>query len=74
VENSNLRRKEISRRLYLSRKTFAFNADNPGEMKNQNRDVFRISDENRRCDLPELDSAEDFATDVKPLLDSDPQT
>ena len=70
VENSTWEEEGELQEMYLSRKTFAFNADNPGEM-NQARGV-RERDEDRRRDLPEPGFAEISLTDVSHYFDSDP--
>ena len=57
--------------MYLSRKTFAFNADNPGEM-NQKRDVFESVMKTADVTFQNLDSSEISLTDVSHYFDSDP--
>ena len=57
--------------MYLSRKTFAFNADNPGEM-NQKREVFENVMKTADVTFQNLDSAEISLTDVSHYFDSDP--
>ena len=57
--------------MYLKRKTFAFNADNPGEM-NQNRDVFESVMKTADVTFQNLDSSEISLTDVSHYFDSDP--
>ena len=54
-----------------SRKTFAFNADNPGEM-NQKREVFESAMKTADVTFQNLDSAEISLTDVSHYFDSDP--
>ena len=57
--------------MYLSRKTYAFNADNPGEM-NQNRQVFESVMKTADVTFQNLDSSEISLTDVSHYFDSDP--
>ena len=57
--------------MYLSRKTYAFNADNPGEM-NQKRDVFESVMKTADVTFQNLDSSEISLTDVSHYFDSDP--
>lgn len=71
VENSSWEEESELQEMYLSRKTFAFNADNPGEM-NQNRDVFESVMKTADVTFQNLDSAEISLTDVSHYFDSDP--
>ena len=71
VENSTWEQEEELQEMYLNRKTFAFNADNPGEM-NQNRDVFESVMKTADVTFQNLDSAEISLTDVSHYFDSDP--
>ena len=71
VENSSWEQEEELQEMYLNRKTFAFNADNPGEM-NQNRDVFESVMKTADVTFQNLDSAEISLTDVSHYFDSDP--
>ena len=71
VENSTWEEEAELQEMYLSRKTFAFNADNPGEM-NQNRDVFESVMKTADVTFQNLDSAEISLTDVSHYFDSDP--
>jgi magnesium chelatase subunit H len=71
VENSTWEDEGELQEMYLSRKTFAFNADNPGEM-NQNRDVFESVMKTADVTFQNLDSAEISLTDVSHYFDSDP--
>ena len=57
--------------MYLSRKTYAFNADNPGEM-NQKREVFESVMKTADVTFQNLDSSEISLTDVSHYFDSDP--
>ena len=71
VENSSWEQEEELQEMYLNRKTFAYNADNPGEM-NQNRDVFESVMKTADVTFQNLDSAEISLTDVSHYFDSDP--
>ena len=71
VENSTWEEEGELQEMYLSRKTFAFNADNPGEM-NQKRDVFESVMKTADVTFQNLDSAEISLTDVSHYFDSDP--
>ena len=71
VENSTWEQENELQEMYLSRKTFAFNADNPGEM-NQNREVFESAMKTADVTFQNLDSAEISLTDVSHYFDSDP--
>jgi magnesium chelatase subunit H len=71
VENSSWEQEEELQEMYLNRKTFAFNADNPGEM-NQNREVFESAMKTADVTFQNLDSAEISLTDVSHYFDSDP--
>ena len=71
VENSTWEEEGELQEMYLSRKTFAFNADNPGEM-NQNREVFESAMKTADVPFQNLDSAEISLTDVSHYFDSDP--
>ncbi len=71
VENSTWEEEGELQEMYLSRKTFAFNADNPGEM-NQNREVFESVMKTADVTFQNLDSSEISLTDVSHYFDSDP--
>ena len=71
VENSSWEEEGELQEMYLSRKTFAFNADNPGEM-DQKRDVFESVMKTADVTFQNLDSAEISLTDVSHYFDSDP--
>ena len=71
VENSTWEEEGELQEMYLSRKTFAFNADNPGEM-NQQREVFEAAMKTADVTFQNLDSAEISLTDVSHYFDSDP--
>lgn len=71
VENSTWEEEGELQEMYLSRKTFAFNSDNPGEM-NQKREVFESVMKTADVTFQNLDSAEISLTDVSHYFDSDP--
>ncbi|MFN9545761.1 MAG: magnesium chelatase subunit H [Cyanobacteriota bacterium] len=71
VENSSWEEEGELQEMYLKRKTFAFNADNPGEM-NQKREVFEAAMKTADVTFQNLDSAEISLTDVSHYFDSDP--
>ena len=71
VENSSWEEESELQEMYLSRKTFAFNADNPGRM-DQNRRVFESVMKTADVTFQNLDSAEISLTDVSHYFDSDP--
>tara|TARA_Y100001968_G_scaffold3388_1_gene2987 strand:+ start:109429 stop:113436 length:4008 start_codon:yes stop_codon:yes gene_type:complete len=71
VENSTWEEENDLQEMYLSRKTYAFNADNPGEM-NQKRDVFESVIKTADVTFQNLDSSEISLTDVSHYFDSDP--
>ncbi len=71
VENSTWEEENELQEMYLSRKTYAFNADNPGEM-NQKRDVFESVMKTADVTFQNLDSSEISLTDVSHYFDSDP--
>ncbi len=57
--------------MYLARKSFAFNADNPG-MMDQDRRVFEAALKTAEVTFQNLDSSEISLTDVSHYFDSDP--
>ena len=71
VENSTWEEEGELQEMYLSRKTYAFNADNPGEM-NQNREIFESTMKTADVTFQNLDSSEISLTDVSHYFDSDP--
>tara|TARA_B100000029_G_scaffold148536_1_gene143806 strand:- start:631 stop:4581 length:3951 start_codon:yes stop_codon:yes gene_type:complete len=71
VENSTWEEEGELQEMYLSRKTYAFNADNPGEM-NQKRQVFESVMKTADVTFQNLDSSEISLTDVSHYFDSDP--
>ena len=56
VENSTWEEENELQEMYLSRKTYAFNADNPGEM-NQKREVFESVMKTADVTFQNLDSS-----------------
>ncbi len=71
VENSTWEQESELQEMYLSRKTYAFNADNPGEM-NQDRKVYESVMKTADVTFQNLDSSEISLTDVSHYFDSDP--
>ncbi len=71
VENSTWEEEGELQEMYLSRKTYAFNADNPGEM-NQKRKVYESAIKTADVTFQNLDSSEISLTDVSHYFDSDP--
>ncbi len=71
VENSTWEEEGELQEMYLSRKTYAFNADNPGEM-NQKRETFESVIKTADVTFQNLDSSEISLTDVSHYFDSDP--
>ncbi|WP_430540913.1 magnesium chelatase subunit H [Roseofilum casamattae] len=71
VENSSWEEESELRDMYLNRKSFAFDADNPGIMK-ENRAVFESSLKSAEVTFQNLDSSEISLTDVSHYFDSDP--
>ncbi|MGJ3248995.1 MAG: magnesium chelatase subunit H [Elainellaceae cyanobacterium] len=71
VENSTWETESELQDMYLSRKSFAFNSDNPG-MMDQSRDLFERSLKTVDATFQNLDSSEISLTDVSHYFDSDP--
>jgi magnesium chelatase subunit H len=71
VENSSWEEEKELQDMYLSRKSFAFSADNPGEM-NQSQDLFTSTLKTADVTFQNLDSSEISLTDVSHYFDSDP--
>ena len=71
VENSTWEEGELQE-MYLSRKTFAFNADNPGEM-NQKREVFENVMKTADVTFQNLNVRGDLPHGRQPLLRLRPQ-
>lgn len=71
VENSTWEDESELQEMYLKRKSFAFNSDNPGMMED-NRKVFESALKNAEVTFQNLDSSEISLTDVSHYFDSDP--
>ncbi len=71
VENSTWDSEDELREMYLKRKSFVFNSDNPGVM-DDNRQVFESALKTADATFQNLDSSEIGLTDVSHYFDSDP--
>jgi magnesium chelatase subunit H len=71
VENSSWENETELQEMYLKRKSFAFNCDNPG-MMDQSREVFETVLKTAEVTFQNLDSSEISLTDVSHYFDSDP--
>ncbi|MET0112936.1 MAG: cobaltochelatase subunit CobN, partial [Limnospira maxima] len=71
VENSTWESEAELQEMYLNRKSFAFNSDNPG-MMDDNRQIFEASLKTADATFQNLDSSEISLTDVSHYFDSDP--
>eukprot|EP00669_Euglena_mutabilis_P006417 TRINITY_DN2039_c0_g1_i1.p1 TRINITY_DN2039_c0_g1~~TRINITY_DN2039_c0_g1_i1.p1 ORF type:complete len:1417 (+),score=532.61 TRINITY_DN2039_c0_g1_i1:284-4252(+) len=71
IENQTWEDEKQLQEMYLSRKSFAFNSDNPAMME-QSRDVFVSSLKTADATFQNLDSSEISLTDVSHYFDSDP--
>ena len=71
VENSTWDNEGELQEMYLTRKSFAFNSDNPGVM-DQSRELFEKSLSTAEATFQNLDSSEISLTDVSHYYDSDP--
>lgn len=71
VENGTWESEEELQNMYLARKGFAFSADNPGMME-QNEKIFRAALKTADVTFQNLDSSEISLTDVSHYYDSDP--
>ena len=71
VENSSWEEEKELQEMYLNRKSFAFNSDNPGVM-DESRDLFESSLKKAEVTFQNLDSSEISLTDVSHYFDSDP--
>jgi len=71
VENSSWEDESELQEMYLKRKSFAFNSDNPG-MMDQSRDIFENALKTAEVTFQNLDSSEISLTDVSHYFDSDP--
>jgi magnesium chelatase subunit H len=71
VENSTWESEAELQDMYLGRKSFAFNSDNPGMME-QSRGLFETALKTVDVTFQNLDSSEISLTDVSHYFDSDP--
>ncbi|OCQ96779.1 magnesium chelatase subunit H [Nostoc sp. MBR 210] len=71
VENSTWDSEAELQEMYLTRKSFAFSADNPGMME-QSRKIFESTLKTAEATFQNLDSSEISLTDVSHYFDSDP--
>ncbi|MBE9079375.1 magnesium chelatase subunit H [Romeria aff. gracilis LEGE 07310] len=71
VENSSWEEEAELQEMYLKRKSFAFNSDNPGLM-DQSRELLESSLKTAEVTFQNLDSSEISLTDVSHYFDSDP--
>ncbi len=71
VENSTWEQESELQEMYLTRKSFAFSADSPGNM-DQSRQVFESALKTVDVTFQNLDSSEISLTDVSHYFDSDP--
>ena len=71
IENSSWEEEQELRDMYLARKSFAFNCDNPGMME-QSRGLLESSLKTADVTFQNLDSSEISLTDVSHYFDSDP--
>ena len=71
VENSTWENEAELQDMYLARKSFAFNSDNPGTM-GHDRDIFERALKTVDVTFQNLDSSEISLTDVSHYFDSDP--
>ncbi|MBD2161635.1 magnesium chelatase subunit H [Limnothrix sp. FACHB-1083] len=71
VENGTWEQEKDLQDMYLSRKSFAFSADNPGEME-QSRELLERALKTVDVTFQNLDSSEISMTDVSHYYDSDP--
>ncbi|HIK32719.1 MAG TPA: magnesium chelatase subunit H [Oscillatoriales cyanobacterium M59_W2019_021] len=71
VENSTWEEEAELQEMYLTRKSFAFNSDNPG-MMDENRQIFETALKTADVTFQNLDSSEISLTDVSHYFDSDP--
>ena len=71
VENSTWESEAELQEMYLNRKSYAFNSDNPGMME-ESRQIFESSLKTAEVTFQNLDSSEISLTDVSHYFDSDP--
>jgi magnesium chelatase subunit H len=71
VENSTWEEEKELQEMYLKRKSFSFDSDNPGMMA-ENRKIFEKTLKTAEVTFQNLDSSEISLTDVSHYFDSDP--
>lgn len=71
VENSSWDSEAELQEMYLNRKSFSFNSDNPGVM-DESRQIFETTLKTADATFQNLDSSEISLTDVSHYFDSDP--
>ena len=71
VENSTWDSEAELQEMYLNRKSFSFNSDNPG-MMDESRQIFESTLKTADATFQNLDSSEISLTDVSHYFDSDP--
>ncbi|MFM6021655.1 MAG: magnesium chelatase subunit H [Dolichospermum sp.] len=71
VENSTWDSEAELQEMYLKRKSFSFNSDNPGVM-DESRQIFETTLKTADATFQKLDSSEVSLTDVSHYFDSDP--
>ena len=71
VENSTWEEESELQDMYLRRKSFAFNGENPGQLSME-REIFESTLKTADVSFQNLDSAEISLTDVSHYFDSDP--
>lgn len=71
VENSTWEEEKELQEMYLKRKSFSFDSDNPGIMA-ENRKIFEKTLKTAEVTFQNLDSSEISLTDVSHYFDSDP--
>jgi magnesium chelatase subunit H len=71
VENSTWDSEAELQEMYLKRKSFSFNSDNPGVM-DESREIFETTLKTADATFQNLDSSEISLTDVSHYFDSDP--
>ncbi len=71
VENSTWEEEKELQEMYVKRKSFSFNSDNPGVM-DDNRAIFETALKTADVTFQNLDSSEISLTDVSHYFDSDP--
>ncbi|MGC1244670.1 MAG: magnesium chelatase subunit H, partial [Spirulinaceae cyanobacterium] len=71
VENSTWEEEKELQEMYVKRKSFSFNSDNPGVM-DDNRTIFETALKTADVTFQNLDSSEISLTDVSHYFDSDP--